>query len=128
MLIDSKPSLEKLELISSWINTLLVLHLVKSVKLLFWKVRNLDFELFAAVSKSLTKSKLLIASTLCLSLSSNTLATSNTTNWFESKVFPDPTLIFLTIEVSEKFLSPAGCTNLLIGFTNLSHSTVLFTV
>ena len=86
MLIDSKPSLEKLELISSWINTLLVLHLVKSVKLLFWKVRNLDFELFEAVSKSRTKSKLLIASTLCLSLSSNTLATSNTINWFESKV------------------------------------------
>ena len=122
----SNPSLEKFSLISSCSRTLFVLHLVKSVNVLFWNVRNLDP--LTLVSKSLAKSKLLIASTLCLSLSSRTLPTSNTTVWLDSLTSPTPTVRFDVIAVSAKFFNPDGWTNRLTGFTNLSHSIVLLTV
>ena len=126
MFVLSNPSLEKFALISSWTNTLLVLHLVKSVKVLFWSVKNL--EPLTLVSKSLAKSKLLIASTLCLSFNSNTLPTSNTTTWFDSRTSPTPTVILDVIDVSAKFFNPDGWTKRFTGFTNFSHSIELLTV
>ena len=42
VLVLSNPSLEKPSLISSCSKTLFVLHLVKSVNVLFWNVKNLD--------------------------------------------------------------------------------------
>ena len=104
----------------------MVLHLVKSLRVLFWSVKNL--EPFTLVSKSLAKSKLLIASTLCLSLSSNALPTSKTTVWFDSRTVPNPTARFDVIAVSAKFLRPDGWTKRFTGFTNFSHSTELLTV
>ena len=80
------------------------------------------------VSKSLAKSKLLIASTLCLSLSSRTFPTSNTIDWFDSRTSPTPTFKLEVTVVSEKFLSPDGCTRRFIGLTNFSHSIELLTV
>jgi len=53
----SNPSLEKFSLTSSCRRTLFVLHLVKSVNVLFLNVKNL--EPLILVSKSLAKSKLL---------------------------------------------------------------------
>ena len=126
VLVLSKPSLEKLSLISSCNNTLFVLHLVKSDRVLFLKVKNL--EPFTLVSKSLAKSKLLIASTLCLSLSSSMLPTSRTTVWFDSRTLPNPTARLDVIAVSAKFLSPEGWTKRFTGLTNFSHSTELLIV
>ena len=122
----SNPSLEKPSLISSCNKTLFVLHLVKSVKVLFLNVKNLDP--LTLVSKSLAKSKLLIASTLCLSLSSSILPTSRTTVWFDSRTLPNPTARLDVIAVSAKFLSPEGWTKRFTGFTNFSHSIELLTV
>ena len=73
----SNPSLENPSLTSSCNKTLFVLHLVKSVNVRFCSVKN--FDPFTLVSKSLAKSKLLIASTLCLSFNSRMLPTSKTT-------------------------------------------------
>ena len=122
----SNPSLEKVSLISSWSNTLLVLHLVKSVSVLFLRVRNL--ELSFLVAKSLTKSKLLIASTLCLSCISRTFATSKTIDWFDSAVSPIPTGILDNTEVSAKFFNPDGWVRRFTGFTKSFHPIGLFMV
>ena len=118
--------LENLLLISSWTNTLFVLHLEKSVKVLLDSSINLD--LFVLESKSVAKSKLLIASTLCLSSNPIILATSRTIKSFVRAVVPTPTDTLLSIDVSEKFFNPAGWTKRFKGFTNVSHSTVLLTV
>ena len=126
VLFSWNPVLENLLLISSCTNTLLVLHLVKSVNTLFDNSTNL--ELLVLVSKSREKSKLLIASTLCLSSKPNTLLTSRTIKSFVIAVIPTPTVTLLSIEVSEKFFNPAGWTRRFTGFTNLSHSTELLTV
>ena len=53
------------------------------------------------------------------------LATSNTTSWLESIVSPTPTFVVDNIDVSAKFFSPDGWTNLFTGLTNLSQSTGL---
>ena len=80
------------------------------------------------MSKSLAKSKLLIASTLCLSFSSRILPTSRTTVWADSRTSPTPTFKLDTTEVSAKFFNPDGWTKRLTGLTNLSHSIELLTV
>jgi len=118
--------LEKLPLISSWIRTLFDLHLVKSANFLFDSSKNLD--LLVLESKSLTKSKLLIASTRCASFNSRMFNTSSVIVSFVFTVVPIPTFTCDSIEVSAKFFNPAGWTNLFTGFTNFSHSTVLLTV
>ena len=102
------------------------MHLVKSVSVLFLSVRNL--EPLILVSKSLAKSKLLIASTLCLSFNSRIFPTSRTTVWLDSRTSPTPTCKLDTTEVSAKFFNPDGWTNLFTGLTNFSHSIELLTV
>ena len=97
--------LENLSLISSCTNTLLVLHLVKSDNTLF--DNSINFDLFGLVSKSLTKSKMFIASTLCLSSKPSILLTSRTIVSFVDAVdMPYSTL--LSSDVSAKFFNPAG--------------------
>ena len=80
------------------------------------------FVLDSILSKSTTVSKLLIASTL-----SGSFKISNTITEFEFAVLM-PDLIFLWIDVSAKFFSPAGCTRLLTVLTNLSQTIGLLTV
>ena len=78
--------------------------------------------MFLNVSKSLTKSKLLIASTLFSSFKTSSMTVDK-----ELPVDPTPTKTLFSIDVSAKFFNPAGCKMRFTGFTNLSHSTVLFT-
>ena len=117
------PVLENLSLISSWIKTLFVKHLEKSVKTLLENLILLDF--LPKGSKSVTKSKLLIASTLNLSLIISKIIVPT-----DSSTSPIPVLVLaiLWIEVSAKFFKPDGWTRRLTELTNLSHSIELLTV
>ena len=101
------PLLENLALISSWIRTLLLLHLVKSVNCLLDTWINLDC--LPLRSKSLPRSKTLIASTLLESPRISNVRTLTVVEPYEILVLDADSII-----VSEKFFSPAGWTNLLI--------------
>ena len=66
--------------------------------------KSMNFELFPLVSKSLTKSKLFIASTLFSSLNTSMIIVA------VERVgeVPIPTFILLSMKVSAKFFNPAG--------------------
>ena len=116
------PTLENSSLILSCIKTLFVLHLVKSVRVLFTNCKFLD--LLSNTLKSVTKSKLLIASTLIISS-----ITSKVTDVTESSpLLIGDTSIFFSTDVSAKFFNPAGWTRRFTGFTSFSHSIGLFIV
>ena len=99
----------------SWIRTLLVLHLVKSVNCLLDTCINLDRS--SLLSKSIPRSKILIASTRLGSGIRSTVILVIVVEAYETPDFDSDSII-----VSEKFFSPAGWINLPTGSTLFSHS------